>query len=86
MELTYDQTDFDSQETNWEDDLDFDFASIGIDDVDDILPFLDQSNNEINSIFAAVPHQADDLREDEFLASVEDTEADDSQLIAQVFR
>ena len=63
VELTYDQTDFEAEETNWEDDLDFDLASIGIDDVDDILPFLGQSNNEINSIFAAVPHQAAQLRD-----------------------
>jgi outer membrane receptor protein involved in Fe transport len=80
-ELTYDQTDFEAEETNWEDDLDFDFASIGIDDVGDILPFLGQSNNEINSIFAAVPHQAAQLRDPAFLASVEDTDADDSELI-----
>jgi outer membrane receptor protein involved in Fe transport len=81
LELTYDQTDFEAEETNWEDDLDFDFASIGIEGVDDILPFLEQSNDDINGIFAAVPHQANELREDEFLASVEDTDADDSQLI-----
>ena len=31
--------------------------------------------------FRAVPHQADDLREDEFLASVEAPEADDSELM-----
>jgi outer membrane receptor protein involved in Fe transport len=81
IELAYDQTDFEAEETNWEDGLDFDFASIGIDDVDDILPFLDQSNETINGIFAAVPHQAGDLREDEFVASVENTDADDSELI-----
>jgi outer membrane receptor for ferrienterochelin and colicins len=81
IEVAYDQTDFEADETNWEDDLDFDFASIGIEGVDDILPFLGQSNTEINSIFAAVPHQAIDLREDEFLAGVETTDADDSQLI-----
>ena len=44
IELSYDQTDFESKESNWEDGLDFDFASIGIDDTGDILPFLDQSN------------------------------------------
>ncbi len=81
IELKYDQTDFEAVETNWEDGLDFDFASIGIDDVDDILPFLEQSNNAINSIFASVPHQAGQLREDEFLASVETTDADDSALV-----
>lgn len=81
IELAYDQTEFEADETNWEDDLDFDFATIGIESVDDILPFLGQSNSEINSIFAAVPHQANDLREDEFLAGVEATDADDSQLI-----
>ena len=81
IELTYDQTEFEAEETNWENDLDFDYATIGIDDVDDILPFLEQSNDEINDIFASVPHEADELREDEFLASIEDTDADDSELI-----
>ena len=81
IELVYDQTEFESTETNWEDGLDFDFASIGIDDTGDILPFLEQSNTQINSIFAAVPHEADQLRDPEFLNSIEETEADDSQLI-----
>ncbi len=81
LELSYDQTEFESRETNWEDGLDFDFASIGIDDTSDILPFLDQSNTAINSIFAAVPHNAGQLRDPEFLDSIEETDADDSQLI-----
>ncbi|HLB83628.1 MAG TPA: TonB-dependent receptor plug domain-containing protein, partial [Steroidobacteraceae bacterium] len=81
IELSYDQTEFESKESNWEDGLDFDFASIGIDDTGDILPFLDQSNEEINAIFAAVPHEADQLRQTEFLDSIEETDADDSELI-----
>jgi outer membrane receptor for ferrienterochelin and colicins len=80
LELAYDQTDFESKETNWEDGLEFDFATVGIDDVGDILPFLEQSNETINAIFAAVPHQADELRDDAFLASIEDSEADDAEL------
>ena len=78
--LAYDQTDFESVETNWEDDLEFDFASVGIDDVDDILPFLEQSNDEINDIFASVPHDAEQLRDPEFLDGQEVTEADDAEL------
>ena len=81
IELTYDQTEFEANETNWEDGLDFDFASIGIDDTGDILPFLEQADREINAIFAAVPHDAADLRDPEFLDSIEASEADDSQLI-----
>jgi outer membrane receptor protein involved in Fe transport len=81
IELSYDQTDFESKESNWEDGLDFDFASIGIDDTGDILPFLDQSNEQINGIFAAVPHEAAQLRDPEFLDSIEETDADDSELI-----
>lgn len=78
--LGYDQTDFDSVETNWEDGLDFDFASIGIETVDDILPFLEQSNEDINDLFAAVPHDADDLRQAELLDSREVTDGKDSEL------
>jgi outer membrane receptor for ferrienterochelin and colicins len=81
IELSYDETKFEARESNWEDGLDFDFASIGIDDTGDILPFLDQSNSDINAIFAAAPHTADELREDEFLDSIEDTDADDSELV-----
>lgn len=84
LNLAYDETEFESVETNWEDDLDFDFASIGIDDVDDILPFLGQSNAEITSLFAAVPHDADQLRDDAFLDSIETTDADDSELKFQL--
>lgn len=81
FELSYDQTEFVADETNWEDGLDFDFASIGIETVDDILPFLGQSNTAINNLFAAVPHQAAQLRQDEFLASIENTDADDSEFV-----
>ena len=78
-EISYDKTEFGSVETNWEDGLDFDFASIGIDDVDDILPFLEQSTRSITSLFGAVPHQAGSLRSDEFLASIETTDAEDTE-------
>jgi outer membrane receptor protein involved in Fe transport len=80
IDLGYDETEFDSVETNWEDDLDFDFASIGAVDADGILAFLDQSDNDIIGIFAAVPHNAEQLREDEFLDSRENTDAKDSEL------
>jgi outer membrane receptor protein involved in Fe transport len=79
-ELSYNSTDYDSVETNWVDDLDFDFATIGIDDVDDIPTFLEQSDSDIVEIFADVPHDAEDLREDEFLDSRENTDADDSEI------
>jgi outer membrane receptor for ferrienterochelin and colicins len=80
FEVAYDKTEFGSVETNWEDDLDFDFASIGIDDVDDILPFLDQGNRSITTMFAGVPHQAGELRQDDLLAGVEVTDAEDAEL------
>lgn len=79
-EVAYNSTEFESVETNWVDDLDFDFATIGIDDVDDIPTFLAQSDQDIVSTFAAVPHNAEDLREDEFLDSRENTDADDSEI------
>jgi len=79
LDLSYDQTDFDADESNWEDDLDFDFASIGITDVDDILPFLGQSNTAINAIFAVVPHNAGQLRNPAFFDSLEVTDAEDHQ-------
>ncbi len=65
IELAYDETEFDSVETNWEDDLDFDFDAAGIVDADGILAFLDQTDAEIISLFAAVPHNAEELRGDD---------------------
>ena len=50
-------------------------------DADGILAFLDQSDEEIFDFFAAVPHKAEDLRDPEFFASRENTEADDSELV-----
>ena len=47
IELEYDQTDFKGVETNWEDDLDFDFDAAGISDADSLLAFLEQSDSEI---------------------------------------
>ncbi len=80
IEAGYDQTEFESVETNWEDDLDFDFDAAGMTDADGILAFLDQSDQEIFDFFAAVPHNAEDLRDPEFLAGRENTDADDSEL------
>ena len=80
IELEYDQTDFKGVETNWEDDLDFDFDAAGISDADSLLAFLDQSDNEIIHFFEGVPHNAEDLRDPEFLDAQEVTEADDSEL------
>ena len=81
IELSYDETTFESVETNWEDDLDFDFDAAGMSDADGILAFLDQSDEEIFDFFRAVPNNAEDLREPEFFASRENTEADDSELV-----
>ena len=44
IEVGYDQTEFESVETNWEDDLDFDFDAAGMTDADGILAFLDQTD------------------------------------------
>jgi outer membrane receptor for ferrienterochelin and colicins len=81
IELGYDETEFESVETNWVDDLDFDFDAAGISDADSLLAFLDQSDQDIVDFFAAVPHNADELRDDEFLDSRENTDADDSELV-----
>jgi outer membrane receptor for ferrienterochelin and colicins len=80
IELGYDQTEFEAVETNWVDDLDFDFDAAGITDADSLLDFLSQSDQDIIDLFAAVPHDAEDLREDEFLDGEEHTDADDSEL------
>ena len=81
IELSYDETTFESVESNWEDDLDFDFDAAGMSDADGILAFLDQSDEEIFDFFRAVPNNAEDLREPEFFASRENTDADDSELV-----
>ena len=80
-ELSYDKTEFESVETNWEDDLDFDFDAAGISDADSLLDFLSQSDQDIIDFFADVPHDAEDLRDPEFLDGRENTDADDSELI-----
>ena len=80
IEVGYDQTDFESVETNWVDDLDFDFDAAGISDADSLLAFLDQSDADIISLFASVPHNAEDLRDPEFLNGQEVTDADDAEL------
>ena len=83
IELSYDETEFESVETNWEDDLDFDFDAVGITDADGILAFLEQSDEAIIDLFAAVPHNGEDLRTSEFLDSRENTDADDSELVVK---
>jgi outer membrane receptor protein involved in Fe transport len=80
IDLGYDETEFEAVETNWVDDLDFDFASIGIEDGAGIETFLQQSDADIVAIFGAVPHNAEQLRDDEFLDSRENTDANDSEL------
>jgi outer membrane receptor protein involved in Fe transport len=79
-ELGYDETEFESVETNWVDDLDFDFDAAGMVDADGILAFLDQTDREIAALFGAVPHNAQALRTDAFLDSRENTDAQDSEL------
>ena len=83
VELGYDETEFESVETNWEDDLDFDFDAAGITDADGILAFLEQSDQAIIDLFAAVPHNAENLRTSEFLNTRENTDADDSELVVK---
>lgn len=80
IELEYDNTDFKGVETNWEDDLEFDFDAAGISDADSLLAFLDQSDDDIIHFFEGVPHNAEDLRDPEFLDAQEVTEADDGEL------
>ncbi len=81
IELQYDETEFESVETNWVDDLDFDFDAAGISDADSLLAFLEQPDQDIINLFAAVPHEAEDLRDPEFLDGRENTDADDSELV-----
>jgi outer membrane receptor for ferrienterochelin and colicins len=80
IELGYDQTEFESVETNWVDDLDFNFDAAGISDADSLLDFLSQSDQDIIDLFADVPHDAENLREDEFLDGEERTDAEDAEL------
>jgi len=80
IELAYDETEFEGVETNWVDDLDFDFDAAGISDADSLLAFMGQSDQDIINLFAAVPNDAENLREDEFLDSQEQTDADDAEL------
>ena len=62
IELSWDKTEFDGVESNWVDDLEFDFDAAGISDADSLLDFLSQSDQEIIDLFFAVPHDAEDLR------------------------
>jgi outer membrane receptor for ferrienterochelin and colicins len=81
IELSYDKTEFDGVESNWVDDLDFDFDAAGISDADSLLDFLSQSDQEIFELFAAVPHNAEDLRSPEFLDGRETTDAEDDEIV-----
>jgi len=81
IELSYDETDFGSVETNWEDGLDFDFDAAGISDADSLLAFLDQSDQAIVNFFGDVPHNAEQLRDPEFLDGREVTDALDDELV-----
>ena len=80
VELGYDETEFESVESNWVDDLDFDFEDAGISDADSLLAFLEQSDQDIIDLFADVPHNAENLRDPDFLDGEEHTDADDAEL------
>jgi outer membrane receptor for ferrienterochelin and colicins len=81
IELSYDKTEFDGVESNWVDDLDFDFDAAGISDADSLLDFLSQPDQEIIDLFAAVPHEAEDLRSPGFLDGRETTDAEDDEIV-----
>ena len=81
IEVSYDKTEFDGVESNWVDDLDFDFDAAGITDADSLLDFLSQSDQEIIDLFAAVPHEGEDLRSPGFLDGREFTDAEDDELV-----
>ena len=81
ISLSWDKTEFDGVESNWVDDLDFDFDAAGISDADSLLDFLTQSDQEIIDLFAAVPHEAEDLRNPGNLDGREFTDAEDDELV-----
>lgn len=81
IELSWDKTEFDGVESNWVDDLDFDFDAAGISDADSLLDFLTQSDQDIIDLFAAVPHEAEDLRNPGNLDGREFTDAEDDELV-----
>jgi outer membrane receptor protein involved in Fe transport len=81
IELSWDKTEFDGVESNWVDDLDFDFDAAGISDADSLLDFLTQSDQDILDLFAAVPHEAEDLRNPGNLDGREFTDAEDDELV-----
>jgi outer membrane receptor for ferrienterochelin and colicins len=81
IELSWDKTEFDGVESNWVDDLDFDFDAAGISDADSLLDFMSQPDQDIIDLFAAVPHEAEDLRSPGNLDGREFTDAEDDELI-----
>ena len=80
----YDKTEGDNRETNYVVDMDdFDFASVGLTSGDDILPFLEQTDEQIRDVFAAnstqLGHEIDIF---ENIDSVEVETADDAEVKA----
>jgi outer membrane receptor protein involved in Fe transport len=60
---------------------DIDFDAAGISDADSLLDFLTQSDQDIIDLFAAVPHEAEDLRNPGNLDGREFTDAEDDELV-----
>jgi outer membrane receptor for ferrienterochelin and colicins len=81
IELSWDKTEFDGVESNWVDDLDFDFDAAGISDADSLLDFMAQDDQAIIDLFASVPHEAEDLRSPGNLDGREFTDAEDDELV-----
>ena len=82
LSASYDRTEGDARETNYVVDMDdFDFASVGLNTGDDILPFLQQSDTQIRDTFEAnsvqFGHEIDVF---ENIDSVEVETADDSEI------
>lgn len=78
----YDKTEGDARETNYVVDMeDFDFASVGLETGDDILPFLQQTDAQIRDAFAANSTQlGDEIDTFDNIDSVEVETADDAEL------
>ncbi len=82
LSASYDSTDSDAKETNYVVDLeDFDFASVGITSVDDIVPFLSTHNDvQLNDAFRANSTQfGHEIDVFENIDSIENEVAKDSE-------
>ncbi len=82
LSASYDQTESDAKETNYVVGLDdFDFASVGITSVDDIIPFVStRSDVEINEAFRANSTQfGHEIDVFENIDSIENETAEDSE-------